>query len=201
MSPWAITLRVLAGVAMIAYPAIVWIGISSGSPRQVAIILLSVMTPAMLLRSRTAASTSRVRGLAAVPATILTVLLAAALMDGSGYILFTPVAANAVLLLSFGLTLRGGSMPMIERFARLQEATLNDQQRAWCRLWTKIWCVFFAANGTTAALLAVYSDLASWAFYNGLLAYALIGALFALEWSLRRRRFPASPRSTPPDET
>ncbi|MEC7726399.1 MAG: hypothetical protein VYD05_12845 [Planctomycetota bacterium] len=201
MTAWAITLRVLAGVAMIAYPVIVWIGFSSGSPRGVAIILLSVMTPAMLLRSRSAAPTNRVRGLAAVPATILAVLLAAALMDGADYILVTPVAANAVLLASFGVTLRRRSMPMIERFARLQEATLSDQQRAWCRLWTKIWCAFFATNGATAALLAAYGDLAAWAFYNGLLAYALIGALFALEWTLRRRRFPTPPRSTPPDET
>ena len=29
-----------------------------------------------------------------------------------------------------------------------------------------------------------------WAFYNGLLAYALIGCLFAIEWLLRRVRFP-----------
>ena len=112
------------------------------------------MTPAMLLRSRSAAPTNRVRGLAAVPATILAVLLAAALMDGADYILVTPVAANAVLLVSFGVTLRRRSMPMIERFARLQEATLSDQQRAWCRLWTKIWCAFFVTNGATAALLA-----------------------------------------------
>ena len=40
----------------------------------------------------------------------------------------------------------------------------------------------------TAAALARYADLESWAFYNGLLAYALIGSLFALEWLLRRAR-------------
>ena len=201
MTAWTIFVRVLAAVAMVAYPVVVWLGMSSGSPRQIAIILLAVMTPAVLMKSRRAGASRQVRGLAAVPATILAVLVAAALMDAADYILVTPVAANAVLLLSFGLTLRAGSAPMIERFARLQEPTLSAAQRSWCRRWTKIWCGFFVSNGATAALLAAYADLSWWAFYNGLLAYALIGALFALEWSLRRRRFPKPPRPTTPDET
>ena len=161
---------------MIAYPIVVWQGLAQGSPRQVAIVLLAVMTPALLLKARKAPAEARVRGLAAVPATILAVLLAAAILDGSGLILMTPVAANAVLLVSFGVTLRKGSVPMIERFARLQEPDLSAPKQTWCRLWTKIWCGFFVANGATAAALARYADLESWAFYNGLLAYAEVAA-------------------------
>ena len=103
-------------------------------------------------------------------------------------------AANAVLLLSFGATLRRGSTPMIERFARLQEPDLSLPKQAWCRTWTKIWCAFFIANGAIAAGLARYADVEAWAFYNGLLAYALIGSLLALEWTLRRARFRDAPR-------
>ena len=194
MNAWAVPLRILAAVAMVAYPVVVWQGLATGSPRQVAIVLLAVMTPAMLLKTRGSRAGARVRGLAAVPVTILAVLLAAAVLDGGGLILLTPVAANAVLLLSFGLTLRRGSTPMIERFARLQEPDLSPPKQAWCRTWTKVWCSFFVANGATAAWLARYADLESWAFYNGLLAYALIGGLLALEWLLRRARFRGAPR-------
>ena len=67
-------------VAMVAYPVVVWLGMSSGSPRQIAIILLAVMTPAVLMKSRRAGASRHVRGLAAVPATILAVLVAAALL-------------------------------------------------------------------------------------------------------------------------
>jgi len=194
VNAWAVPLRILAAVAMVAYPAVVWQGLATGSPRQVAIVLLAVMTPAMLLKTRGSRTGARVRGLAAVPATILAVLLAAAVLDGGGLILLTPVAANAVLLLSFGLTLRRGSTPMIERFARLQEPDLSPPKQAWCRTWTKVWCGFFVANGAIAAWLERYADLESWAFYNGLLAYALIGSLLALEWLLRRARFRDAPR-------
>lgn len=194
MNAWTVTLRAVAAIAMIAYPVVVWQGLSAGSPRAVAIALLLVMTPALLLKKTGAERRARVRGLAAVPATILAVLIVAALLDGSALILMTPVAANAVLLLSFGVTLRRGSEPMVERFARLQEPDLTAPKQAWCRLWTKIWCGFFLANGAIAAGLARYADVEAWAFYNGLLAYALIGGLLALEWALRRARFRDAPR-------
>lgn len=201
MKIWAILVRVLAAITLIAYPAFVWIGLSSGSPRQVAIVLLAVMVPAMLFRASKSNAPKNVRGLAAVPATILVILIIAALLDGSAYILATPVATNVVLLISFGITLRKGSMPMIERFARLQEKELDDHKQAWCRMWTWIWCTFFIVNGTTAALLALYADMKWWALYNGLLCYALIGSLFATEWLLRRVRFPEIRKRKTPDET
>jgi len=200
MKLWAVAARVLAAIALIAYPAFVWIGLSSGSPRQVAMLLLAVMIPAMLFRASKSNAPKNVRGLAAVPATILVILIVAATLDGSEYILATPVATNVVLLISFGITLRPGSMPMIERFARLQEKELDAEKQAWCRMWTWIWCTFFVANGTTAALLAAYADMKWWALYNGLLCYALIGSLFAIEWLLRRVRFPDVRKRKTPDE-
>ena len=200
MKVWTILLRALAAVIVVGYPVIVWFGISSGSPRQIAIVLLAVMTPAMFLRARGNAAAADIRGLAIVPATVLALLSVAAWMDGAAYILATPVAANAVLLTSFGATLRRGSTPMIERFARLQEPALSSAKQAWCRQWTKAWCVFFVANGTTAAVTALYTDLWWWTLYNGLIAYALIGGLYSLEWLLRRARFPDLRAQKAPDE-
>ena len=189
MKVWSVVLRALAAAAMIAYPGFVWLGLSSGSPRQVAIVLLALMAPAYLLRKAKPAS-SPGAGLAAVPVTIFGLLIVSAVLDGADFIRATPVAANVVLLISFGGTLRRGSVPMIERFARLQEPALDGPKQEWCRTWTKIWCAFFVANGAVALTLATLADLRAWALYNGGIAYALIGALFSLEWLLRRRRFP-----------
>lgn len=181
---------------MIAYPVVVWLGLSSGSPRLVATALLAVMAPALLLRRRAAAR----EGLAVVPVAIFLLLGAAALLNESGLVLATPVAANVVLLATFGVTLRRGSAPMIERFARLQEPSLDAPKRAWCRLWTKLWCAFFVANGATAAALALRGDLQAWALYNGMIAYALIAAMLGLEWALRRARFGPTQGSDSTDE-
>ena len=101
-----------------------------------------------------------------------------------------PVAINALLLLTFGWTLRRGAMPMVERFARLQLDDPTPAQLAWCRLWTWIWCGFFVWNIVVATVLAVAAPLAWWATYNGLISYVLMGGLFATEFLMRRRRFP-----------
>jgi uncharacterized membrane protein len=182
--------KLLAAIALLAYPVFVWLGLSAGSPRDVALVLLLVLTPAAVIRLRKSPRAA-VRGLAVLPLTMIVMLGLAAALDAREAFLVLPVASNAVLLLVFGSTLRPGSMPMIERFARLQKDELTEAQKAWCRRWTWIWCAFFVGNGGVAWLLAVFAPLSSWwAFYNGLLCYALIGALLMIEWLLRRRRFP-----------
>jgi uncharacterized membrane protein len=186
---WHFILRSLAAVVLIAYPALVYFGRSSGTPRQVSLVLLLAMAPALLLRMRSSAHQA-VRGLAAAPITIIAILLVAAVLDKGDFILATPVATNCVLLIAFGATLRRKSMPMIERFARLQVDELNSEQQAWCRMWTWIWCAFFIANGSTALALATWGPMKWWALYNGFICYGLIGVLFATEWCLRHRRFP-----------
>ena len=177
--------RILTGALFVAYPILVWIGLRQGSPRRVALILLAVLIPIGIVRLRKGGAQAALGPIVAVGALGL-----AAWLDRQGWVLAVPVAINAVFLIGFSVTLRRGVQPMVERFARLQEPDLTPEQQAWCRLWTKIWCAFFLLNGSTALVLALAAPLSWWAFYNGLLAYVLIGSLFACEWILRRRRFP-----------
>jgi uncharacterized membrane protein len=184
---------VLLGTVLFAYPLFVWVGLSQGSPRHVAAILLLVLAPIAFIRMRRS-QRAAMRGLAAVPlATVLCLVLSAAL-DAEGFMLAVPVLINAIFLAVFGWSLRSGAMPMVERFARLHEDDLPSEKQAWCRMWTVLWSVFFVANGSTALVLALLvvaeaAPRAWWATYNGLIAYALMGIMFASEWTLRRRRF------------
>ena len=186
---WMNLLRVIAAVLLVAYPVVVWLGLSAQSPRAISLILLCVLAPAVFLRMR-ASSHAHMRGLAAIPLVTLAALGLAALLDQAGFILAVPVAINAVMLCVFGVTLRSGAIPMVERFALMQVAELTVPQQSWCRMWTRIWCFFFIVNGGVALALALAAPMSWWAFYNGLLAYVLIGALLATEWWLRHRRFP-----------
>jgi uncharacterized membrane protein len=187
-SRWLLAVRVLLGAAVCAYPVLVWLGLTHGSPRRLALALLCVVVAALLLGLRSPRRGPH-RALAALPLITAALLGLAAILDAGGYVLAVPVAINAGLLVAFGSTLRRGSVPMVERFARLQSESLSAAQQRWCRLWTRIWCAFFVLNGTTAAVLALAAPLAWWTFYNGLLAYALMGLLFATERVLRWRRF------------
>jgi uncharacterized membrane protein len=80
---------------------------------------------------------------------------------------------------------------MIERMARLSDPALPAYAIAYTRRVTQVWCGFFVMNGTLALLTAVWASAAIWSLYNGVLAYVLMGCLFAGEYLVRivvRRR-------------
>lgn len=170
------------------YPVLAWLGSSLHSPRAVALLLLALVLPAAWWAAkRGRGNAARVLLLGPV---VTSLALAAAALFGSTQLLYVePVVINLSLLLLFGSTLRPGSMPMIERFARLQESHLSPAQLAWCRLWTWIWTAFFAVNGATAQTLALVAPMSWWAWYNTVLANVCIGVLIGTEWSIRRWRF------------
>ena len=100
--------------------------------------------------------------------------------------LYYPVAVNLALLGVFGTSLVSPPT-VIERLARLRHPELDEHAVGYTRKVTVVWCGFFAGNAGAASVTAVLGDQAIWAFYNGFLAYVLMGLLFAGEWLVRRR--------------
>ena len=97
-----------------------------------------------------------------------------------------PSLICALLLGAFGLSLKFGP-PMIERIARVTEPDLPPVAVRYTRRVTWVWVAFFALNGTASALLAAWGPLSWWTFYNGILAYSVMAALFVGEWLFRQR--------------
>lgn len=96
-----------------------------------------------------------------------------------------PVLVNFSLLLIFvGSLFKPPSM--IERLARIQQPDLPEEAIAYTRKVTQVWSCFFALNGTISLGTTVWGSDQIWALYNGLIAYLLIGLLFAIEWLVRR---------------
>jgi len=52
---------------------------------------------------------------------------------------------------------------------------------------TRVWVAFFAFNASVATGLALLAPLSWWTLYTGLIAYLLMGLLFAGEWLVRQR--------------
>jgi len=95
-----------------------------------------------------------------------------------------PVLINALLLAVFGLSLKFGP-PVVERLARLRHPDLPPEGVRYTRKVTIVWCLFFAANGSVAAALAIKGSWAWWTLYNGAISYALMAALMLGEWCVR----------------
>lgn len=174
-------------VPLVIYPFIVYLALEHVQAKYLAIVLLGVF----VLRNR-----SKVRmltdGLERAGALILAVivLFAAAVWwsNAETLLLLYPVLLNSIMLGLFAFTLlRPPSM--IERFARLQHPDLPPAAVHYTARVTQVWCGFFLINSLIAAYSAVFLSRAAWAFYNGFLAYVLMGALFLGEWLVRRYRF------------
>ncbi|WP_093303420.1 hypothetical protein [Pseudoxanthomonas sp. CF385] len=162
----------------VAYPLVVYWAMGRFEPRWLAVLLLVLA----LLR---ALATRQAVWLAAAGGAALLATLATVFNEALPLKLY-PALVNAVLLVVFATSL---AFPpsAVERIARLTEPDLPPEGVAYTRRVTQVWCMFFVFNGTLALITALWMSDRAWALYNGLIAYVLIGALFSVEWLVRRR--------------
>lgn len=169
----------LAAVITVLYPLAIWFGQGKVEPRWLALLLLlaaAARLPAMKvsLAARWSAAAALLLAAGAVWANALLPLK------------LYPVLVNAVLLAAFAYSL--ASPPsMIERMARLTEPNLPPAAIAYTRVVTQVWCGFFVVNGSIALGTAIWASPAVWSLYNGVIAYVLMGLLFAGEYLVRIR--------------
>lgn len=183
-----ILVGVLTTVLVVLYPIGIWFGLTNFSARTVSLWILAALVPVTVFRFRKARRED-LWAVLRIPLLVSLVVGAGAVFDDRRFVLAMPVLINLTLLATFALSLRG--TPIIERFARMQEADgLDEGQIRHCRQVTKAWCVFFLLNATTAGILASHEGwIDAWAAYNGGIAYGLMGAMFAAEYILRQYRF------------
>jgi uncharacterized membrane protein len=174
-------------VLTIAYPFVVYLGLSRFGVRQVSMVLVVMLVGSVLLRAR---GLDRTRLRAAIVPLAPTVVLAATAgaLDRRWALLLVPVIVNLGLLGTFAASLRAGRVPMIERFARLREPELPERGVAYCRAVTRVWIAFFAINAAISGALALWAPFSWWALWCGALAYGAIGLVFAIELVVRRWR-------------
>jgi uncharacterized membrane protein len=158
---------------------VVYLGGSYFPPQALALVLALVA-----LTRRTGAFGVRIG-----PWSVACGLLLAALAFGFNNALplkLYPVAVNASLLAIFGSSLKYPPC-VAERVARIRVPDLPPPVVAYTRKVTWAWCVFFVANGLVALWTATRWPVQAWFYYNGIIAYLLVGVMFAGEWLVRRR--------------
>lgn len=164
-------------VLSIAYPALWYYGREAGW----FVWLAAAMCGLWLLRALTAKLPQQ-----RYAALFVTLFFAAVLVFGRRDSMYWyPVLVNLMMLAVFGGSLFAGQT-VIERLARLQQPDLPEKAVRYTRRVTQVWGVFFIINGTLAALLARLGRYDWWAVYTGVIAYVLMGMLFAGEWLYRK---------------
>ena len=174
---------VLLGSLVAAYPLIVLFGL-----RVVPVYYLGLFFIALvLLRLWFLHTSGRMQALPVALCVLLLLVASYAVMSGqSEWFRYYPVAVNAILLGVFSASL-WSDQPVVERLARLTDPDLPAVAVSYTRKVTVIWCCFFAVNGLAALYTSLWASVQVWAWYNGALAYCLMGLLFAGEWIVRKR--------------
>ena len=176
--------KILQALLWLAYPLAIFFGLQFLEPWAVALLLVLAL---LARRSRDAGRFLKGLSRAEIAVFVCMLCLAAAtaLTNSETLLKLYPAAMNLGMLLIFGLSLLNPPS-MVERFARLREPDLPPAGIAYTRCVTQFWCGFFVLNGALATFTALYTSRETWALYNGLIVYLLMGSIFAGEWLIRR---------------
>lgn len=182
-------LSLATGAVLVLYPLLMYFGQRRLGVTWTALILILVC--GLRLAALRFGGAARLAAAFGAPQLVLicgaVALALASMWHGSPEaMLYYPVLMNAAMLLSFGSSLVFPPS-IVERIARLRHPDLPQQATPYLRRVTLAWCVFFIGNGALALYTATLASFETWALYNGLIAYGLIGAMFAGE-SLTRAR-------------
>jgi len=127
--------------------------------------------------------------------------LAAGLMDrqiAARLAFLPPILIYVFLCWAFARTLVPGREPLVTRIARLvREGELPGPLVLHTRRVTWLWAVALALMAAISLALARFAEPATWSFFTNILSYALLGALFVLEYLYRLVRYPEIRHDTP----
>jgi uncharacterized membrane protein len=122
-----------------------------------------------------------------LPAIALVFAVLGWLWNDASCLLVLPSATQAAFGVAFLRSLSG--VPLVEHFARMVKPELSAAELAHCRSWTRIWGGYLIALAALGLVLARWAPLAVWTVYVGAVVYVLVGALFAVEYVIRKIRF------------
>ncbi|CAM2822726.1 hypothetical protein CWB60_06200 [Pseudoalteromonas sp. S327] len=176
-------LTALIMIFLTCYPFIVYIGLTRFNSYLLTMILLTLLIIRLWLSKPLLAKMPWIK-----PASLLGILaIGLSKTMGSDFgIRLYPVIVNTVMFFVFAYSLYKGPS-IIETFARITEPKLDKRAISYTKNVTKIWCVFFVFNASIALYTSVFTSLDVWAFYNGFIAYIIMGVLFAVEWLVRKK--------------
>jgi uncharacterized membrane protein len=174
----------LAVALLVLYPLAAYFTLRSLHPGWLAGLLIAASL-ARLVAARVSGAPLTPR-LLLLPAAGIALALWSLLREAPDAMLYYPALCNGALLCVFAFSvLRPPTV--VERIAQLKDGPLTPEAVRYTRRVTIAWSAFFVVNGSIAVYTALFTSLDTWAFYNGFIAYLMIGAMFGAEWLVRSR--------------
>jgi len=189
-SKTADVLSLAVGGVLVLYPVLMYFGYTHLGARSMALILMALCVARLVvLRVAPGARRAGAFGRAQLLAICVGAIGLALLTIWRGEpraMLYYPVLVNAVFLAVFAWSLFHPPT-VVERIARATTRDLPPEAVPYLRRVTIAWSIFFVCNGAVALFTATETAFETWTFYNGFLAYVLIGLMFGGELIARQR--------------
>lgn len=170
--------KILIGILFILYPAVVYYGLTHDMAWFGLLLLILFFVYQAIFSGKHWQSIG-----------FIGILSLGAWFQQATTIKLIPIVIHLSLFALFYQSLRDKS-PLIEKFARLDFPELPEGMARHCLHMTQIWAAFFAFNVALNIGLVMWATDATWALYNGMLVYILIGMLVIGEYVWRRMKFP-----------
>jgi uncharacterized membrane protein len=164
----------------------VYFGIRIAGQQWLAVILIGVFAARFVILRRNKHRNRLGSSLHLLAAAGIVLAITSIVAESPNAMLYYPVIANLLLLYVFVFSLFRPPT-VIEFFARIQEKNLEPSAVAYTRRATIAWAIFFAVNGSISLFTVLGASLETWAVYNGLVSYILIGCMFLMEFFIRSR--------------
>ena len=173
-------LQVVAVIVTLVYPLGVYFGLQYFEPRALVLFIIMIFG----IRTLTLAKSPMNHWLWLPLLTILGVWIW--ISNTEIGLKFYPVLVNLSLFVLFGLSILHPPS-IVEKFARLRGTEISPKIVSYTRKVTLVWCGFFLVNASIALITCLWATIHIWAIYNGLVSYCMIGAIFFIEYLVRRR--------------
>jgi len=179
-------LGAISAVFMLASP---WVLYWTLSHHDVGVAALALIAWAVIRTIPIVLSAQRAQRAVALRLSAIAIGFAALgwISDNGTWMLVLPAATQATFGGTFLRSLTG--TPMIEHFARMVKPELSAAEVAHCRRWTRVWGIYLIVLAGIGLVLARWASLAVWTAYVGAGSYVLVGALFAVEYVVRKLSF------------
>lgn len=171
----------LAAVGGMAYPVLVYVGLTYLSPAWLAGLALGLIVVRLWGIRGSPAFRIWSPAFAAIAAVIAVLSLLAPIIAVKAYPALVSLAVGSVFAMSLIWP-----PTAVERLARLTEPGLSTAGQVYTRRVTQIWVIFLFANVAISTASGVWGSTEQWTLWNGLISYLLMGALFGGEMIVRR---------------
>ncbi len=169
-----VLIRLVLAIVVLAYPFVVYYGLSYFEFWQVSLFVMFVALVRMLVLKDQASKLLKVGVFGAAVLFLFGVL--ALVLSQEVWLKIYPVVISLALCYVFAASL-WTEKSMIQRFAEIREKDITPAKGSYMRQLTLVWCGFFVINALISFYTLWFGSTKLWMLYNGLISYILTGAL------------------------